>query len=149
MNIIQSLKLFLPAIFPSWNFFDIISPSPRIEYALFSAEDKEALNWVRFRPRENEFSYSNLLKTLFWNSKWNESLFLVSCAERIIDKYTPHSENEIFKRIEKELMQTDSIEENNFLQFRLVFIQRNKDKLEKEILFTSLKHKLSMQNHDH
>lgn len=144
MNIIQSLKLLLPAIFPAWNFFDIISPSPRIEYSLLTSTDKEASNWVRFRPRENNFTFSNLMKTPFYNSKWNESLFLVSCAERIIDNYTPHSENEIFKRIEKELIQTESIQENCFLIFRLVFIQRQKDKLKNEILFVSQKHKVSI-----
>jgi len=32
---------------------------------------------------------------MFWNPSWNESLFLVSCAERLLQNPTPHSEDEI------------------------------------------------------
>ena len=30
----NALRLLLPALIPSWRFFDVIAPSPRIEYAL-------------------------------------------------------------------------------------------------------------------
>ncbi len=40
---------------------------------------------------------------MFWNPEGNESLFLVSCAERIMENYTPHSENEILKRIARDI----------------------------------------------
>lgn len=37
---------------------------------------------------------------MLWNPVRNESLFLVSCAERLIEHPTVHSEEEILKRIE-------------------------------------------------
>lgn len=143
MNSLQPLKLLLPALIPSWNFFDIISPSPRIEYSLLYSEEDKPLNWTEFRPRPIQFSLRETLKNTIWNPKWNETLFLVSCAERIIENYTQHSENEIFKRIEKDLLQRNETTDKIFLQFRLLFIHRQGINLKSEVLFISQIHKLS------
>lgn len=32
-TVLNSFRLLLPAIVPSWRFFDEIAPSPRVEYA--------------------------------------------------------------------------------------------------------------------
>ena len=34
---LQTVKLLLPALIPSWRFFSTIAPSPRIEFALLDA----------------------------------------------------------------------------------------------------------------
>jgi len=74
---------------------------------------------------------------LFWNAKWNESLFLVSCAERLIEFPTQHSENEIFKRIATELLNSPNSAKEPFFQFRLIFIRREGERLIEEILYQS------------
>lgn len=73
---------------------------------------------------------------MLWNPKWNESLYLVSCAERIIEEHTVHSENEILNRIQKELTSKKPTTATH-LQFRLLFIQRQEHKLIEKVMFTS------------
>lgn len=146
MKILQSLKLLLPALIPSWNFFDIVAPSPRIEFSLLNSENENALEWTEFRPRPAHLSFVQMLKRMLWNPKWNESLFLVSCAERIMENYTPHSENEILKRIVRDIFHDHKKITATHLQFRLLFIQRQKSKLKKEVLFTSRIQALSIED---
>lgn len=141
---LQTLKLLLPAIIPSWRFFDIIAPSPRIEFILLKTPKDKSDNWQEFRPRPEHLSFPHMLKRIMYNSLWNESLFLVSCAERLIENPTDHSSQEILKRIKAEL-ELDSIDitATPYLQFRLVFIHRNGAYLEKHIKFISPVHKYS------
>lgn len=148
MNILKPLKLLLPALIPSWNFFDTISPSPRIEYSLLSSENEKSLNWIEFRPKPSHISLNNMFKRLFWNPKWNESLFLTSCAERILENHTLHSENEILRRIERDLVLRKEQATETHLQFRLLFIQRVGIELKTEILFNSRIHNLSSERKD-
>lgn len=147
----QSLKLLLPALIPSWNFFDIIAPSPRIQFTLLNSEEEFANQWHEFRPQPTRVSFIQMLGRMFWNPRWNESLFLVSCAERIMQQDTAnqiqqssvqqspdqliniqHSETEILNRIARELRQKTSqfdIHSATHLQFRLLFIQREYSQL--------------------
>ncbi len=69
-----------------------------------------------------------------WNPLWNESLFLVSLAERLIDDPTAHSEDEIFKRIAADLARGPEGAEG-WLAFRLVFVAREDDTISREVLF--------------
>lgn len=124
---LRSLQLLLPALVPSWNFFDIIAPAPFIEYAALQNKD-DTPNWQAFRPRPQRLSTVPILRRLFWNPNWNESLFLVSCAERLLTEPTDHSRNEILARIKADI--TPSI---SYLQFRLVLRHR----LQTEIAYLS------------
>ena len=94
---LNTLKLLLPALIPSWNFFDVIAPSPRIEYTLLNSQNESVTDWQEFRPRPEQLSFIQLLFRLLLNPRWNETLFMVSCAERILQNPTEyqHSENEI------------------------------------------------------
>ena len=145
MNIFQPIKLLLPALIPSWNFFDEIAPSPRIQFTLLNSENKQLQNWQEFRPRPAKLSFIQILKRMVWNPRWNESLFLVSCAERIMQQYTEHSENEILTRIERDL----TLYKQNIptaatqLQFRLLFVERSHEQLLEEITFISRSYDLS------
>lgn len=113
-------SLLLPALVPSWNFFDVIAPSPRVEYALAETRDAVLDAWTEFRPRPQRLSPAAMLARLFWNPRWNESLFLVSCAERLVEEPTAHGEDEIFRRIAADLAtQPDAAP---WLSFRLLFI---------------------------
>ena len=129
------LKLLLPALIPSWNFFDVIAPSPRVEYARLRSIGDASGDWRAFRPRPERLSPWAMLTRLFWNPSWNETLFLVSCAERLTDEPTAHSEDEIFKRIAADLAREPADEARPWLCFRLVFVSREGGSLVSEVLF--------------
>lgn len=139
---LNTLKRLLPALIPSWNFFDVIAPSPRIEYALLNSNNERVTEWQEFRPRPKQLSFFKIIHRLFWNPRWNETLFMVSCAERILQNPTQyqHSENEILNRIISELIEAGlnkSLSAATQLQFRLLTIQRKDKQLIHEINFES------------
>ena len=129
---LHSFTLLLPALIPSWRFFDTIAPSPRIEFAvLASAEDMPAC-WQEFCLRPAQLGFAAMLARMVWNPQWNESLYLVACAERVMATPTEHSVREITTRIAATLPATTL-----FLQFRLVFISRNGAELQRHITYIS------------
>ena len=128
------IKLLLPALIPSWNFFDVIVPSPRIQFSIIESSE-DVREWQEFRPRPGHISFSKMLWRMLWNPTWNESLFLVSCAERLLENPTAHSEEEIFKRIKAELGVDN--DKGALVKFRLLFIHREGDKLKEEVEYES------------
>ena len=141
---LQSLKLFLPALIPSWRFFETVEASPRIEFTQLETEDGKADDWQEFRPRPAHLSFFAMLKRLFWNPAWNESLFLVSCAERLMDNPTEHSRQEIIERIIAQLEQRSAdVAAMPYVQFRLAFVSRSGEELEKNIGYLSPVYKVS------
>ena len=134
----RPFMLLLPAVIPSWRFFDVIAPSPRIEFAKLDRETDEALIWQEFRPRPAHLPFTEMLKRMLSNPDWNESLFLVSCAERLMAHPTKHSADEIFNRIETELVKTEpQVAKKPFFQFRLVFLYRQREEVEAHIAYIS------------
>ena len=131
---LRPLALLLPALIPSWRFFDVIAPSPRIEYALSPGPDVGGV-WREVRPRPNRVSPATMAWRLLWNPRWNETLFLVSCAERLADEPTAHGEDEIYRRIAADLWRADDADGEGWLAFRLVFVSRDGDALVREVLF--------------
>ena len=139
-KLFNTLKLLLPAVIPSWRFFDFIAPSPRVQYALLSTADGLAESWQEFRSKPQTTSVFTMLGRMLWNPRVNESLFLVSCAERLVDYPTQHSEDEILQRIARQLvrdMTEAELQSQMYLQFRLVFINRIETQLEQSVLFHS------------
>jgi hypothetical protein len=135
----RPLSLLLPALIPSWNFFDVIAPSPRVQYALAMTETAGPVDWQEFRPRPKHVSLLQMAQRLLWNPERNESLFLTSCAERLVQQPTRHSEDEIFKRIAADLAaRPDTAEGPPWLRFRLVFISPDGDGLQQEVLYEAL-----------
>ena len=137
---LQTLKLLIPALLPSWRFFDFIAPSPRVQYALLNTQDETAREWHEFRPRPTHISFAQMLKRMVWNPKWNESLFLVSCAERLMEQPSSHSEDEILKRIiggiKGSVAEVDAVGCSH-IQFRLLLVQRVGSELQEEVVFYS------------
>lgn len=132
------LSLLLPAIIPAWNFFDVIAPSPRIEIALVRSPDEPPEDWREFRPRPERISLLAMMRRLVWSPAWNESLFLVSCAERLVLAPTLHSQEEIFRRIAADLRSGASgPHDDAWLGFRLAFVGRQDNGLTREVLFQS------------
>jgi len=89
-----------------------------------------------------------MLGRMLWNPERNESLFLVSCAERIVQQPTQHSEDEILKRIITELKSNHSglTEKTTHLQFRLLLVQRQDSRLQQQVVFHSRIQPLSAQD---
>ena len=148
--IYNPFKLLLPALLPSWNFFDVIAPSPRIEFTLLHSENDTSTQWQEFRPRPTQLSFSKMLARMLWNPRWNESLFTVSCAERIMENTLQnnlgsHSENEILNRIINDIVCNKLLIDNlkaqdnptTHLQFRLLVIKREGLELIREVVFQS------------
>ena len=133
----HTLQLLLPALIPSWNFFDIIAPSPRIHYALLTKQGDIVHDWQEVRPRPARVSFFRMLRRMLWNPHWNESLFMMSCAERLLDYPTQHSEDEILKRIAHELLNTEVVCDETYLQFRLILIKREGEGLRQEQVYDS------------
>lgn len=141
MKLLQTFKLLLPALIPSWDFFESIAPSPRIQFSLLNSENQIEKTWTEFRPRPQSVSFTKMLKRMLWNPRWNESLFLVSCAERIVGNSSSelilHSEQEILKRIKNDLLQKHKSLTASHFQFRLVFVQRQGKELKEDVSFIS------------
>lgn len=135
---LQTIKLLLPALMPSWRFFAVIAPSPRIEIALLKTEQDGPDNWQEIRPRPAHLSISSMLKRMLFNARWNEALFLTSLAERLSSNPTEHSSQEILKRIRVELVRNsfDPVA-TPYLQFRLVFVHREGTQLQKHVTYIS------------
>lgn len=138
--LLQIIKLFLPVLFPAWNFFDRIGPSPRIQYACLA--DKLAKpQWREFRPVEKRVSPFVMLARLFFNKWRNERLFLLSCAERLTDnEKNTHAEREIKKRIEQDCRLGRlplPPAAGAYLQFRIVLVQGRGVDPEYSVVFCS------------
>ncbi len=142
--ITHTLKLLLPALIPSWRFFDVIAPSPRIEYTLLETEDTDPVEWQEFRPRPDHLSFGSMLKRMLWNPWRNENLFLVSCAERLMAHPTDHSVQEIQNRIMRDLEGAgNNNEDKSHLKFRLVFLFRQGSEIHKRVLYEAAPHLIS------
>ncbi|MDE1153680.1 MAG: hypothetical protein PW788_14185 [Micavibrio sp.] len=131
---LQTLKLLLPALIPSWRFFDVIAASPRIEFTLLDSAEDTAATWQEFRPRPAHLPLRDMLKRMAWNPSWNESLYLVSCAERLVTNASEHSQQEILNRIRRDIAPAAT---KPFLQFRLQLLHRNGAVMEQDVAYTS------------
>jgi len=88
----------LPALMPSWRFFDSVGPSPRIDYAWVDAAG-DARAWHAFRPRPARLSFPQMLARLLWNPRWNETLFVTRIAERLLEGDTALPPRELRHRL--------------------------------------------------
>jgi len=133
---IPFLKLIAPALFPSWRFFDVIAPSPRIEYTLLKNPHTTPEHWQEFRPRPTHLSFLQMLRRMVWNARWNESLFMTSCAERIASNPADHAIQEITQRMKIDLAR-DIPKDLSHFQFRLVFLYPDGATLKRHVIYQS------------
>ena len=134
---LKTFLLILPILIPSWRFFRTIEPSPRVQWALFSGADQREVGWCEFWPRPLVVTPLEMLRRLVWSPMRNEELFVLSCAERIAERPTAHSINEVNWRIRADLKRRGIEGANKTLRFRLVFVQRTKAQLAEEVLYVS------------
>lgn len=138
---LKVLRLLAPALMPSWNFFDVIADSPRVEFARPASEVDEAMDWREFRPRPAHVGLGTMAGRMLWNAWWNEALFVMSCAERLIYTPTPHSEDEIFRRIAADIADADG-PGGDWLVFRIVLLGETEGGLARETAFTAAPRRL-------
>ena len=139
------LQHLLPALIPSWRFFDYIAPSPRIEYAIVANADDPATQWREFRPRPAYLSVASMLRRLFWNPLWNESLYMWSCAEKLMVGPSALHEDELLTRIVRALADDetgDQSVEAAYLLVRIVVVKREGAALTRRIGFVSAPRKI-------
>lgn len=122
--------LLLPALIPSWRFFQTIEPSPRIEYRVHG--DRLG-SWRPMCPQPDRVSPGQMMIHLVWNPARNDALFLTSCAERILVDGRDHAKQEILRRIRD----IEGITADDIVQFRLVTVQRVGNALERSVAYTS------------
>jgi hypothetical protein len=114
--------LLLPGLIPSWEFFKAIEPSPRVQWRLRASHAQDNDPWQEFRPRPAHLPWWVMLRRLFWNPRWNDTLYLVSLSERLMLSPTAHSEDEIFACLAKNAMAMAHPPAPQIkLQFRLIF----------------------------
>ncbi len=91
-----------------------------------------AEHWQEFRPRPPVLHPVTMLRRLLWNPQWNENLFLVSLAERLMSASSAeteaHSERELLLRVARHLDRHGacggSCDDRAYLQIRLRFVSR-------------------------
>ena len=132
MNVRRTIELLLPALIPSWRFFKSVEASPRIEYRLLHETTKT--EWTESYVRPSSLAVWQYVLRLFWNSDWNDHLFMVSCAERLTDQPSQHSIDALNGRIARRL---DGAGVSGLFQFRLLFVSRQGGQLVKEIEYES------------
>jgi hypothetical protein len=62
--LLNSLKLILPALIPSWQFFSSVAPLPRVEYALQHNRSTPPETWQEFRPCPDRVPLSAMLRRI-------------------------------------------------------------------------------------
>lgn len=96
------VRLYLPVLFPSWRFFKEVRPETHIEVRIDGV-------WSDAIDRPARLSLGALLARLFWNPSWNEALFVMSCAERLLVEPNDHSAGEIRARVARRLGQSGPV----------------------------------------
>lgn len=144
LSVLRIVKLLLPALFPSWRFFDVIGPSPRVELCLLDHADDAPEGWRECRPRPARLGFRDMLKAFFWNARWNETLYLGNCAERFIQGQEEHCSREIRRRLRADLLAgTPSLPAESFFRYRLVFVSPFEGALRRDVAFVSPPHPVS------
>jgi len=132
------LQELLPAIIPSWRFFDRIGPAPRLECALIASQDDPQPEWREVSPRPARVQPWVALAHLFWNPYGNEALFLVSCAERLIETPTADRADDLWHRVAEIVeRRTGANAAPPFLRIRIVQAMRERDRIVDHVAWTS------------
>jgi len=132
------LKLILPALFPSWRFFSSIGASPRIQISLLKTTDSEPEIWQEFRVRPARLTVGQGLLRLIHNPRWNESLYLNTCAERLFEMESPWHQQEIATRIAAALASDEiTTQGENYWRYRVMAIECNANAMTETIVLVS------------
>lgn len=125
---LRIIHLLLPALIPSWRFFQTIDASPRVQYRVFDATGLASC-WRDFEVKPSRLSMSQYIGRLFWNHRRAQALYVVSLAERLIEAPSPHSVAAIRGRIFRNLLGDKCRSGNDLMQFRVMTVSRRNTSL--------------------
>jgi len=133
------LNYLLPALLPSWRFFDFIGPSPRLEICLLQHAGDVPSQWQAFRPSPQHISWLARFGTLLWNPRGNEALYLLSTSEKLLQRQSAAAQMEIARRIAAAFACGEIVasSQDRFFQFRLLEIERDDGVLHTQTSFES------------
>jgi len=135
---LRSLTLLLPALAPSWRFFPVVASSPRIEFRALQATGPEEAEWREFRPAPGKVSVGAMLQRMFWNPGRNETLFLLTYAERLLSGEIEFPRREIANRIARRMPTPPAGRERApFLQFRLILVGGHGSDFRRDVAYVS------------
>lgn len=123
------LRSLISALISNWQFFKESTLAPVIEVNVDGAD------WQELSLRPKSQSFFDIVKSLFFNPHWNEALFIMDCAERLVLEKSQEDEDELTERIKLKL----STQNAKYFEFRIIFISKD----QKEIVFNSDKKELS------
>jgi hypothetical protein len=120
---LRLLRLLLPALLPSWRFFQTVEPSPRVEWRAPGGR------WRALCPTPARLTLAQHLARLFWNPARAEALYLVSLSERLFGEDAARIEALLQVRAADLL----APEQSGPFELRVVFVQHDT----REVLYTS------------
>jgi hypothetical protein len=123
----------LPALLPSWRFFDAVGPSPRIEIRWRNSPAAAPGKWLAWRPRPVRLPAIRMLGRLVWNPAWNETLFQVRCAERMLEGDLEFPRREIERCLRRGLRDSDA----GSFQYRVLALRRRGPRVHAKVMFLS------------
>lgn len=127
----STIALAIPILVPSWRFFKTIEPSPRVEWTCVGTDHPPV--WQELFPRPEHVSLPQMLLRLFWNPTVNERLYMVSCAERLMETESLHSLRALQARVRAAVGDIPAQE----AQVRIVFVSRVGGTIHRETLYQS------------
>lgn len=132
------LKLLLPILFPSWRFFSSIGPSPRIDIAWLGEISAEPVEWLPFRPLPERVGIAAGLQRLFYNPRWNERLYLNTCAEQLLESDSEFHAQQIAERLSRAVSNGELIAGGaQYLVFRVRALTSQAGQVSDELVFMS------------
>jgi hypothetical protein len=133
------LHYLLPALLPSWRFFDYIGPSPRLEFCLLQHAGDTPSQWQEFRPRPQQLTVMTRLRSLLWNPRGNEALYLLSSSEKLLQRQSIAAQMEIVQRMTATFASGEvaTTAQYRFFVFRLLEIERGDDGMHTQVSFES------------
>lgn len=147
---VRLLASLLPAVIPSWRFFDQIGPAPHIEWSVAprltpGPAEEDIERWSPWQPVDSPPAHVTMLiafARLFWNPRRNESLFIASCAERLLDDPTPARADLLWTRVADIVRRTRSSggpaeTVARALRVRIVEVTRDGDRLARDVVYCS------------
>ncbi|MCT4559520.1 MAG: hypothetical protein N4A61_15850 [Pelagimonas sp.] len=106
----------MPALIPSWRFFQTVAASPRVEYRVINGSGEGV--WRESHPLPDRVGLGRMLRRMLWNPHRNAQLYMVSLSERLAEDGRQHAQHELNRMIAEAIPENDGD-----LQFRLVFLQ--------------------------
>lgn len=119
----QTFRLFLSALISSWQFFKESAPAPRIEFTLNKENNATSIDsWQEVKASPEKLTIIDFIKNIFYNPHWNEYLYIMDCAERLIIEDKEFYSNEISNFINRYLIERNCCTSATpYLKFRVIF----------------------------